>query len=332
MDLSRLCLELLNLCREKEMDHTEFKQYLLCLEGLSPAQKRKLSDALRVKDEGETVAEALEKRISVGGHCPHCDHDQLQRWGTAHGMQRHRCKSCLKTFNAVTGTPLARLRKKEKWLEYSKAMIDGLSIRKAARKCGIDTTTSFRWRHRFLHGLRDKKDRSLKGIVEADETFFLESFKGSRNLGRTARKRGGKAAKRGLSAEQVPVLIARDRHGEMTDEVLKDLSEASITKVLKPVVAQDAILCTDGNKSYRAFANAENVTHVRLIASKKSRVIDKVCHIQNVNAYDSRLKGWMHRFNGVATKYLPNYLGWRRCLEKQGSSIVPTRYLSYALE
>lgn len=117
----------------------------------------------------------------------------------------------------------------------------------------------------------------------------------------------------------------------MTDEVLKDLSEASITKVLKPVVAQDAILCTDGNKSYRAFANAENVTHVRLIASKKSRVIDKVCHIQNVNAYDSRLKGWMHRFNGVATKYLPNYLGWRRCLEKQGNSIVPTRYLSYAL-
>ena len=88
------------------MDHTEFKQYLLCLEGLSPAQKRKLSDALRVKDEGETVAEALEKRISVGGHCPHCDHDQLQRWATAHGMQRHRCKSCLKTFNAVTGPPL----------------------------------------------------------------------------------------------------------------------------------------------------------------------------------------------------------------------------------
>ena len=117
----------------------------------------------------------------------------------------------------------------------------------------------------------------------------------------------------------------------MTDEVLKDLSEASITKVPKPVVAQDAILCTDGNKAYRAFANAENVTHVRLIASKKSRVIDKVYHIQNVNAYDSRLKGWMHRFNGVATKYLPNYLGWRRCLEKQGNSIVPTMYLSYAL-
>ena len=64
--------------------------------------------------------------------------------------------------------------------------------------------------------------------------------------------------------------------GDDGRSALKDLSEASITKVLKPVLAQDAILCTDGNKSYRAFANAENVTHVRLIASKKSRVIDKV--------------------------------------------------------
>ena len=38
-------------------------------------------------------------------------------------------------------------------------------------------------------------------------------------------------------------------------------------------------------------------------------------HINNVNAYHSRLKQWLTRFNGVATKNLPNYLGWRRALE-----------------
>jgi hypothetical protein len=37
-----------------------------------------------------------------------------------------------------------------------------------------------------------------------------------------------------------------------------------------------------------------------------------VYHIQNVNVCDSRLKQWMGRFHGVATKYLENYLGWRR--------------------
>lgn len=33
-------------------------------------------------------------------------------------------------------------------------------------------------------------------------------------------------------------------------------------------------------------------------------------HIQNVNNYHSRLKGWIQRFNGVATKYFDHYLSW----------------------
>jgi hypothetical protein len=38
-------------------------------------------------------------------------------------------------------------------------------------------------------------------------------------------------------------------------------------------------------------------------------------HINNVNAYHGRLKQRLARFNGVATKNLPNHLGWRRALE-----------------
>jgi hypothetical protein len=61
------------------------------------------------------------------------------------------------------------------------------------------------------------------------------------------------------------------------------------------------------------------------------RVIDGAFHIQNVNAYDSRLKQWMGRFHGVATKYLENYLGWRRMLERYHQSISPTACLCEAL-
>ena len=53
------------------MDHTEFKEYLSRLGELSPAQKRKVSHVLRIKDEGEAVVETLEKRFSVDEHCPH---------------------------------------------------------------------------------------------------------------------------------------------------------------------------------------------------------------------------------------------------------------------
>ena len=45
-------------------------------------------------------------------------------------------------------------------------------------------------------------------------------------------------------------------------------------------------------------------------------------HINNVNAYHGRLKQWLNRFNGVATKNLPSYLGWRRP-SKAGQRLDP---------
>ena len=41
-----------------------------------------------------------------------------------------------------------------------------------------------------------------------------------------------------------------------------------------------------------------------------------VYHVQNVNAYDSRLKDWIRRFHGVATRYLDSYLGWFRVIDR----------------
>jgi hypothetical protein len=55
-------------------------------------------------------------------------------------------------------------------------------------------------------------------------------FKGKlRDLSRASDKRGGKAAWRGLSAEQIPVIVARDRTGAAIDAVLPRLDAASIT-------------------------------------------------------------------------------------------------------
>ena len=87
-------------------------------------------------------------------------------------------KSCGRTFNALTKTPMAHLRKKERWLDHARAMIEGKSLAKTAELCGVHPTTAFRWRHRFLRAPASDKPRSLRGIVEADETFVLESFKG----------------------------------------------------------------------------------------------------------------------------------------------------------
>ncbi len=78
------------------------------------------------------------------------------------------------TFNALTGTPLARLRHRDKWLLQAQALDQGLSVRKAARQMGVHRTTSFRWRHRFLTLPRDVKEQALTGVAEADETGTAE--------------------------------------------------------------------------------------------------------------------------------------------------------------
>ena len=164
---------------------------------------------------------------------------------------------------------------------------------------------------------------ALAGVVEADETFFRCSHKGSRRwrqaegpLERRPHRRGERASKRGLSAEQVPALIARDRAGHTADAVLPDLGAEAIAAALGPVVAGDAVLCSDGAKAYAAFAARHGLHHEPINVAAGVRVRDGAFHVQNVNAYHGRLKGWMGRFNGVATRYLPNYLGWRRTLER----------------
>jgi transposase-like protein len=148
------------------------------------------------------IAALGQRRVNTIG-CPHCAHPEVVRWGTASGMPRHRCKAWGRTFNALTKTPLAKLRMKEKWAVQAEAMIEGASLAKTARRCGVHPTTAFRWRHRFLASLAGDKPKALSGLVESDETFILESFKGKRSgLPRKPRKRGGVSTKRGLSAEQ----------------------------------------------------------------------------------------------------------------------------------
>jgi transposase-like protein len=308
----------------------EFQLLTEDLEKMTPHQRGLLAERLRKMAHIKAVNTLVESRVLTTPVCPKCGHDHIARWGSASGLQRYRCAGCKATFNALTGTPLARLRHKDKWMEYAQQRAEGKSVRKSAKACDVHRNTAFRWRHRFLMLPNKQKATSLVGIAEADETFFLESFKGKkRGMARTPRKRGGKASRRGLSDEQIPVLICRDRTGNTADFVLEKADKAHISAVLKPILASDAVLCTDSGKALGAVAREIGITHRPVNLAAGIRVVAKVYHVQNVNAYDSRLKMWMQRFHGVATDYLPNYLGWRRLIDH--SPLSPAAFLSATL-
>ncbi|TBW07862.1 IS1595 family transposase [Azotobacter chroococcum subsp. isscasi] len=306
------------------MKASQFTRWIAQLSSLSPEQREQLKACL------SAPGSLPQGMIATPSSCPHCQSSELQPWGSSGGLSRYRCKSCGKTSNPLTGTAMARLRKRPLWQSYAEALTQSLTVRGAAKHCGVSKNTAFLWRHRFLTQIADHQAQHESGIVEADETFFLESFKGQRDLPRPPRQRGGSAKRRGLSAEQIPVLVVRDRSGQHADFQLEKLDAAHVRERLHPLIDADAILCTDSAGVYAHFAKAEGITH-RPVNPSQERRVDGPFHIQNVNAYDSRLKSWMIPFHGVATKYLTHYLGWRRLLERYKTQLNPLICLREAL-
>ena len=283
---------------------------------LSQYQRLAGIDLLRYAASQDVAVTLIEQTAQAGLHCPSCKSTHFHRHGQAHGLQRYRCVPCGRTFNALTGTPLAHLHHKTQWLAYAGCLLNSFSVRKAAEQVHIHRNTSFRWRHRFLTLAKTDRPRCLHGIAEADEMYVLESQKGSKHMTRPARKRGGRASQRGISNEQVCVLVARDRTGQTVDFVTGRgvLTKAKLHACLPPVIDRDILLVSDGHPAYPVFAKELGILHAAVNLRAGIRVRGTV-HVQNVNAYHSRLREWLRAFHGVATRYLPNYLGWRWILD-----------------
>ncbi|MFU2509834.1 IS1595 family transposase [Pseudoalteromonas sp. ASV78] len=292
------------------MASKQFQNILHHIANLNYAQLKKLRHEVESNIATNQVGQAIADHEKSISHCAHCDSHNLNRWGmTKQGIQRFKCKSCNKTFNALADSPLYRMKKAEKWIEYTKLMWEGVSLRKSAKALNITLRTSFRWRHMFIKAPASFNPSVLTGVIEADETFLPESFKGKRVINRKSRKRGG--GKIG----KVPIFIALDRSGVISHKVLERNTKENIQAQLKPLLSSGSVLCTDGNLSYKGIAKELDIDHKRLIGLDNQRVVEGIYHIQTLNNYMMRWKAWLRRFNGIGTDYIENYLSWFRFME-----------------
>lgn len=312
------------------MDKRTFTKWLSQLTLLSAAQQRQVQQQLR-SDAGTNTNRAIDQRVEELHSCPHCYSSRVVHWGFSCDLQRYRCRECHKTFNGLTCTDLSHLRRRELWRDYSNCLLRGTSIRQSAQDVGVSASTVFRWRHRWLKAIEPRVDTELSGIIEMDETWFRRSYKGTRPLGRAPHKRGMPTRQRGTGAEKVPVLIAEDRQGHHFDGVLTRVNYATLGQWIPQLIAPESVLCSDGAAVYHLICEANDIHHEVLTSTKHERVRDQVFHIQHVNGYQSRLKNWLAPFKGVATQYLPHYLGWRRLLENKRVPRTPEQWLLQAL-
>lgn len=87
-----------------------------------------------------------------------------------------------------------------------------------------------------------------------------------------------------------------------------------LDKAIGSKLSKSNILCTDAWGAFKTYAKDKGLEHYPFKSDGKERV-KGLYHLQNVNNYHIRLKGWMDRFNGVATKYLDHYLSWVHFLD-----------------
>jgi hypothetical protein len=200
-------------------------------------------------------------------------------------------------------------------------MAHGLTIRRSAEQIGIHPSTAFRWRHAFLRGASSLDRERLTGWIELDSLRFAYSEKGSRRLDRRPRTHG--SCPGGLFREYAAnVLVACDRRGHVVTDIASIAATAFITgmeldSVLAGSVRGRPIVTARQGRFGPAARFARRQGGRFFDARRRARHATGRAHIRNARAYGARLKDWMQRFHGVATRYLSNYLLWHRVVDRR---------------
>jgi hypothetical protein len=216
-----------------------------------------------------------------------------------------------------------------------------MSCRRGAEVLGASRDSIWRWRMVIIGALKPEADDSLAGIAEADEAHQRESRKGSREWVRHRRDPGNHPApprlrwqayrRKGSSATAPPggwrawekkLLAATDRAGNRAFEAIADADQAAISGALLPVLAPDAVLCTDGFVTYERIAKDERIPHFVLNAGRRTKRTPRSHHINTVNALISRFRAFMQPFCGPASKNLAAYGRWYAARNNAGPSYL----------
>jgi len=282
------------------------------VQNLSPEQRKDLLKELQT-----TITPSQTAPTS----CPNCGSVNHVKNGILKNKQRYLCRDCKKTFGQSTKTTLHSTKlSNEQWQTYIKCMLNGKSIRKSAETIGVCVKTSFYVRHKILNALNATMPKdTVSGVVEMDETFVAESFKGNHaksgfEMPRPSRKRGKQIKKRGISREQICIGTAIDKNNNVIMKMTNKgrISSRILSRLFTGYVGEGAIVCSDSCNSYKTICKNMGFEHRRIPPGKHA---NGEYNLSAVNSLHSRFKTWMRKFNGVSTKYLSNYLVWFKWLE-----------------
>jgi transposase-like protein len=264
--------------------------------------------------------------------CPGCGSRRVHRWGSFSGRQRHRCMDCRRSFSDFTGSPFWHSRKVGSWLPYLDCMAEGRPLRMAATHCGVSLATAFRRRHHILRWrtLHGPAAPTLRGEVALEEIRIPESFKGSRNMPRAPRSHAIPWGRRTIEGRRSLVLLlhsVQSRRGALP--LVRGYARPCgvfdhrpdpllLRDTLRSLLPPGAVIHAPVRRGWTGWHGQPLSVDTRPSQQSSEAIpaqeggVRPASHaaIRGVRDLRRRLRTWLPRFRGIATRHLPAYLLW----------------------
>ena len=184
--------------------------------------------------------------------------------------------------------------KQARLIEY---FVAGSTARTAAELVSVNPKTAayyfLRLREIISLELETRRDESLSGEIEVDESYFGGVRKGKRGRG---------------AAGKIPVFGLLKRQGQVITFLIPDAKAKTLMPIIRKTVKPDSIVYSDSWRAYNALDVSE-FKHYRINHSK--RFAKEKNHINGIENFWNQAKRHMRKFNGVPREQFPLYL--REC-------------------
>ncbi len=278
----------------------------------------------------DIIQDIIERRFHKGRVCPHCKCKDIWKYGVEGGKQRYKCKNkeCGRTFRYTTLSPMYNSKKGiNKWIEYMRCMVMGLTLMISSEIVGINIATAFYWRHKIMDGLRTNMGvGNIGGNVEIGHMLVMESTKGKKRwIYDFPRRCGTKNKYRGLFDEPKyhPVfkghrvnyiLCGLDKSGNMMAELtdIRQMNPKILSIMFDGRIDRGSVVSTEGNRHYHTYVKKSGLK----LGRENTGDDCKDYNIRALMRMKKEIRTWITRFKGVSSKYMNNYLYWYRFMKK----------------
>jgi len=281
------------------------------LKRLSEDEVERAVEILRgIKSEGDKEKKAIIPK------CPDCGANHVVRNGHKGGKQAYICRECKKSFVETSKSTRFKSHYGEAvWKQVIRDTVNGIALDETAENLRMHHETVFNMRHKILHCLeRDEKENptQFEGICEMDETYILESSKGTKlspDYWRKPRRHGEKAVKPGLSNEYICVCAGVGRDGQAFSKTVNRAMAGSedIEMVFGDRISGKTVVIVDGQKGYEILQEDGKCAVLHVDEMKHSTGDSNFFNVNMVSNYHGFIKERHRNARGFATKYLNRY-------------------------